>query len=88
MTKRTSNNVDQDSMAANKRKFHDQVENSSSNDNNEKLAIKQKVDISEKRVEMEKFRQLQKFIIEKMAVAKTEMDNIKMDWIRAFKNKS
>uniref|UniRef100_A0A915JJY9 Uncharacterized protein n=1 Tax=Romanomermis culicivorax TaxID=13658 RepID=A0A915JJY9_ROMCU len=34
------------------KKFHDQVENSSSNDNNEKLAIKQKVDILEKRVEM------------------------------------
>uniref|UniRef100_A0A915J7L5 Uncharacterized protein n=1 Tax=Romanomermis culicivorax TaxID=13658 RepID=A0A915J7L5_ROMCU len=44
MMKQTSNNIDQDSMAAKKQKFHDQVENSLSNDNNEKLAIKQKVD--------------------------------------------
>uniref|UniRef100_A0A915KCF5 Uncharacterized protein n=1 Tax=Romanomermis culicivorax TaxID=13658 RepID=A0A915KCF5_ROMCU len=51
MMKRTSNNVYQDSTAAKKQKFHDQVENSSSNDDNQKLAIKQNVDILEKRVE-------------------------------------
>uniref|UniRef100_A0A915L0C8 Uncharacterized protein n=1 Tax=Romanomermis culicivorax TaxID=13658 RepID=A0A915L0C8_ROMCU len=41
-----------DSTAAKKQKFYDQVENSSSNDNNEKLAIKKKVNMLEKRIEM------------------------------------